>query len=814
MDLSEAKHVKTSYKLDHADCDISTIAAVAVDANAEGAATAFDIVVVRRNGMVTCISGDLETERWRSQASHGPTVVEFASLVDLDSARKGLLKNREDALAALQQNDQISITRTLLVTITATQDAQVSRQLCVYALQPRTKDLITSIHQGLQNVLDYALPAGTVDNKSDASYLLQASNGKLHQLLSNSITTYDLSGTLPRIMSRLESQHGQIQSFTRVSSASLITAEANFCEIYDTTYNSTLAQLALTATPQNAGTRKRKQIDSSAQGQQLTLISFFSEIGLAVALSEGGLVGLQVAVSESNKKRTKLGQSLLIDSLGKGVGRRSGSQDITLPKSGQDLTEWKAKVDGFMNGDDVDGLEKFLAADLGLTRVRRNKPSKTERKRAREARKTPKEEGLTNGVKSDSSNEDQDVVGLENRQLEWQIPRETSSLIQRTDRSKALYCLSKMFQLTHSLEGFSSLSIAFFSPEVFRWLALTGYMSAAMVTRALQANTNGHLEFKLKPGDVAQAVEEFDPGLQVMQELLSMPIYIEIEEVVYSLKVIVQSLESLPPSAEMKAIEAGEDDDNMVNGELDDAVMRESEAAETDLAYALAALNEGLAVRSVALQTVFSRLNTFPASTITEALRKSLSQREIVFFIQLLRIELADGGWTTRYVDSELDRQDSSTPSDRSIGIISTLLNCAIDAIGTSGWLVGLSGNTEIAADEMLVTLRAETGAALEGCHEASSLGIFLNDFERYSSKLQQAGKAAPRERKVDPIKNPGFLTAPLAEDPILPLGYKVHSISRTRTTAGGQVKQKSKSAIGKEISMRVGKYSLDRIRV
>jgi len=186
-----------------------------------------------------------------------------------------------------------------------------------------------------------------------------------------------------------------------------------------------------------------------------------------------------------------------------------------------------------------------------------------------------------------------------------------------------------------------------------------------------------------------------------------------------------------------------------------------------------------------------------------------------VFFIQILRIELADGGWTSRYTDVEIANrpEDVGSPSDHSIAIISNLLNCAIDSIGTSGWLVGLSGDPELQTDDMLETLGAETSAALETCIEACSFGVFLNDFERFSNTVQASQKQTTI-KKVDPIKTPGFEETPLAVDPVLPLGYKAQGpASKMRMTSTGQV-EKSRGLRGKELSMRVGKYSLDRIVV
>ncbi|KAK4964848.1 hypothetical protein LTR28_003616, partial [Elasticomyces elasticus] len=84
-----------------------------------------------------------------------------------------------------------------------------------------------------------------------------------------------------------------------------------------------------------------------------------------------------------------------------------------------------------------------------------------------------------------------------------------------------------------------------------------------------------------------------------------------------------------------------------------------------------------LEVRGQALHLVLTKLNAHPPGEIVKAFRDLLSQQELVFFIHLLRIELADGGWTSRYIDADIKRTDMGSPADQAISIISNLLNCA-----------------------------------------------------------------------------------------------------------------------------------------
>lgn len=819
--LSSDNQSKSTYPLDYSKSEVLDISVVVVDSGSEDIGSALDVCLVYRDGHVECISGDLSVRRWQAEkelvvgARDGPLSgqdhgVEFAVMTDSEAARKGLLKGREDALAALD-NDSLytsasgkAISLLVLATSSSTKNHKNSRRLHVFALRPRSKDSISSTRQGLQHMLSYDLPHIVNETKQTigAEYLLQSSNGKLHQRVNGSIVTYDLTGTLPRVMSQLDSRQTGYLSFTRVGPSSLMAIENGCCGIYDIKYSSIQAFIPLPTSIASIG-EKRKHDETGSDTSSLHFVSFFSEIGLAVALSRNALVGLQVAGDASTRKKARTQATLLVNSLGKGIGNKAQQTKA--------FTEWRAKVDELVDNSTVREFEDFLAKELGIKHAPKPEKALTD--------------SSADGVKEDKQETDAESLP------EWDFSN-LDGLLQKTDRRKALYCLSKIFSRTtsevstaESAQSTCPITIAYFPPNVFTWLAVTGYVSASMIQRALRENSNASLSLlNVVPGDVMKAINEFDPEMRLMSEFLNWPVYIEIREIVGGLKSLIQSLDSPPPAAITKAITVGgsPDDATAPGDDNEMAIEEDFREAEEDLDYALRALDSGLAVRSSALRTVFTRLHSFPASTIVSTLRSTLTQHELVFFIQILRIELADGGWTSRYVDAEVQRlADAGTPSDRSIAIISNMLNCAIDAIGTSGWLVGLSSDAEIAADEMLATLRAETSAALEGCHEAESLGTFLRDFERFSNLVRVAErdvlwfKKGKKAGKVDPIRHPGFEVVPKAEDSVLPLGLKVqNNVEKTRVTKGGEVKAKSKSAIGKEISMGVGKYSLERIRV
>ncbi|KAG9762193.1 hypothetical protein KCU71_g4982, partial [Aureobasidium melanogenum] len=790
-DLSADQQVKTSYQLPSSSSTVFAINALASHSDNETLGLALDIAVTYADGSVECIAGDLQEKRWDadaaraiamadSEAAPSSVKVEYATVTDVTSARKGLLKSREDALAliggAVSLDNSTDLNMPLLAMVTV--DDQNTRRFNLFSLPSRSKDMITSAHQGLRYLFSYDLPA--LSSSSDkATFSLQSSAGKLHQLLSGIITTYDLSGTNPTVLSTLTPHTQAHQSFVRISAALVLAAESTSCAIYDTKYNSLQAALSLESDPLELAGDKRKRTDGAAEGS-LDFVTFFSDLNMAVAISGNALVGLQINLSATAYKKSKANTSLLINSLGKG----SKKALVAAPNSevsSQEWESWKETVDSLVESD-VAALERFLAAELELSSAPKHQKSAVQ------------------------DTEEQD--GEDNRM--WPV-RDSRFLVQKTERRKAVYLLSKMFAWNQTTnEDQSSISMNFFAANIFRWLAITGYMSAMAVERALRET--GAIQStaqRVHPGDIMKAVNELDPEMHVMHEWLSWPVYLEIEEVIVALASLVKSLQGPSPAAVAKLITSKSEDT-----ELETTIQAETDAAEADLEFALSALDTGLSVRSASFRTVFTRLHSFPSRSIVERLRTHLAPREVVFFIQILRIELADGGWTSKYTEDEIARpEDAGSPSDHSIAIISNLLNCAIDAIGTSGWLVGLSGDPDLQTDNMLETLVAETSAALETCIEACSFGVFLNDFERFSNTIQASQKQTTI-KKVDPIKTPGFEETPLAVDPVLPLGYKAQGpASKLRMTSTGQV-EKSRGLRGKELSMRVGKYSLDRIVV
>jgi len=804
IDLTAKNHTKRTFKLQEAK--IFSILPLAAPSSTGNSTPGFDICVVYSSGALTCISGDLAEKRWESTAADVfkndaiQGVVDYATIITLDQARKTILKSREDAIAAIVDASAgvNADNQPILVLATSVEKRKLTLRMC--ALPQRTADAISMLQREPQEILAERLvrsPTGEADARS--SYWLHTPSNRIFRMESGFVSIYDLSGTLPKLVETIGARDTRYETCMPLTQTAMLAANHTHCLVLDTTYASVQAELRLKE-DEPTENKKRKQADDSVSLKQSAFVSYWSEIGLAIAVRHGSLIGIQLNFNTTGRKRVKASRSLLADAFGKGRAVQS-------TKASTDLTDWKAKVDFWVQQSQITELEKACAYDLNIT------VHSADGKAGPEDASNGDVDGHVNG--DEGSAESRSADQGQSRSPAWEFPKDVSTLITQTDQRKASYILSKTFEVVDGGDGLRQLSLVFYAPNVLKWLALVGYLNADMVRRSLSLQ-HSNASF-IRPGDIVSAMTDLDPSLGVMHEFFNWPVHVDLEEIVQGLKAAIQSLESPPAPEQRQITNNAEGADGDLVGEDDNDIVMESQAAEDDLAFALASLNNGLVIRSLVLRAIFDRLNLFPANRVVDAFRKSLNQKEVVFLITLLRIELADGGWTIRYSDEaedeEMEDDRADGPSNRSITVISNLLNIAIDAVGTSGWLVALSGDKQLSTDEMLLILRAEASAALEGCYEANTLGTVLNDFERYSQRIQEM-ESRRKRKAVDPLRNPGFLRHDELDDPSLPLGFKTNRIENTKVSKGGVVKMKSKQEMGREISMRVGKYSIDRIRV
>jgi hypothetical protein len=745
--------VKTEVKLQEAP-----FALEALPPTSEGAVPSTQLLVSYTNGIVDCITPDGTRLDWKySGDGSSKPQIEHATIVDFDTAKKGILKERQDLATAVSAS--ISGTSLLFMRVARTKKQAI---LQIFKIRNASLQQAGSTVSGLDFLEAIPLPdSAAINSELNASWELHAATGQISQLSEGRLTVYDLTTLTPRIQSKLGNSSEPITSCTRTSSSSILAISAGVARLYESRFGSIQASVTLGASLTTESSKKRKRENGAESGSGVRVVSSFSDVGLVAAIDGTQLVSFQLTADMRDSKRGRATGSSLIDAIGK--ASTTGTQDNE--KVDAKWEEWKSKVDKLADASDVAALEEFLAKDLALTA----------------------------SSQSADAEVDDDVFQMSTDSYD---PT-------NVDREKALHLLSKIF----ARDGVSQiLRLALRSPIAIQWLALAGLLSAEYVSKALQQ--------PVTPGELARALGTADDSFELLHDVLDLPVFFQTEEVVEALKILIESLDTpssdisqlaLPPPAPTDA------DIEMEIGDADPSLEVETLAAEKELHHALSALQNGLEVRSESLRLIFARLRSFPAKTVKDVLRKRLSQKELVFFIQVLRIELAEGGWTSRYIDvgndeyanriEATDKQPGGStdqikgPSDQAIRHIGQLLTCAIDAISTSGWLVGLSGNVDI-TQEILDSVRAEVSASLEGCLEAKTLERFLAELEKYADDAEKAGLT------TGPIDD--------LEAAALPLGGRVEGPKRSSKDG----KNKTRLEIAREKDLRVGKYSIDRIRI
>lgn len=812
-----------------------------------------DVLVLQEKGQLTSFSERLDARLWTSDlgsAAFSPEDstsdakkdfhVQHAELVDLETAKQGLLKGREDVLAALSIPGVVPELHTRSeVLVVITKDAAGSK-IHAFALQSRAASNSTVQRSQPQHLLTWNLPAVT-DSDGTASHSLDAGSGILYHLHNGRIISYDLTGTSPRIANILNTERN-VQSIVPLSSALLLATSLQNYTIHDTKYGSIQATAPVSEPTQAETSSKKRRISGSkTTPSSAHLIGYFGKSGIAAVLSGQNLIAVQVGGRSNNSKRRKLAEPLLIDSIGKAVGSSSDHQEFskfdlpavlgkclkdnaTNPNQHQKFSkETITALDELVAQGNIRAFESLFAAEV---KVKTNTSQKREKL-------------VANHGEDD---------------LKWIFPVDRKLPL---FREKAMYALSRVFAWTPTTNGLSSsgeahkrtpaITVKFLPPNLFQWLTVTGQLTAELIQQALQAVDPS--EKSVARGDVVLALASFDSSLAHLHTLLTYCPRLEIEEVANAIKLIILSLDdaTLPQPEPIMCTTNGDlsngykpidtfinGDHQLTNGDVsmengDDLKPDEEESEDALAEAAMEDVEDELdraidtlekPIRGDSLRQAITKLDSFAPNIITSTLRQQLSHHEIVFFIHILRIELADGGWTTRYLDDgpdDLDELDEFW--DRAIGVIAKALSCAVDALGMAGWLLSSAVDPMDAVDKLLDSLRAEISATLEGVHEATFLTGVLSEFLRYQNKRVNAGykpfAGVPNAGRRKANKKGRVWRHQRGENKMLPIGLKIVPKSvEGSVKMGGKMERKiTKREEGIKRSKMAGVYSFEQIR-
>ncbi|KAF2238952.1 hypothetical protein EV356DRAFT_563626 [Viridothelium virens] len=809
------------YQID--DPSIHSIEVIADTRLSDAHDATHSILVVYKHGKVQCLSADLQTTRWTayastldqqgnvSTASRSNWQVDTTLLTDAGTASTGILRDRPDVLSAIGHPDprleSLEAIPLLFILARVSRRKSVSgnRALHVFAMNSRAVDsAFASDSTGpitLSPLTSWKLPdldQHNLDQNTSPEYRFDASSAKLFER-NEFLTIYDMAGLIPRAISTFRTLQPP-RDMLPVSSSLLMVASDKSCTIYDTKFSSvhTSFSCELETCP-GYEVQKQKAASSSNLNHSPAFICHFPDTDLTVALQENTLIGFQVN-PDTNLLKRKRASTRLIDSIQKGVGlgishlpysKHNGLYPLILPTSGTTNSiddTWRDRIEELNACVDANNVDRFeeLLLESGNSMSSKGKLTVQDH-----GFHNPAVNGYVNdGPKPDASSAHANVA---NNFQNTSKSRANPLTFEVMDSQRAKYVLSKIFSLVES-DGTelphqylqSTLHIKFFPPNVFRHVVVGGHMTLRILEQSFSDKDPPHqMSRQFEISDVVKAIFNFDPTGELLHTYLSLPTHLDIFEILEAIRALIFS----PKGQGLLTLEEAQHAEE--SGGKDIIAQRNSinnETSESKIKQALA--------------IAISRLSSFPSTRIAQAIHATMTVQEAKAIIITLRQQLFDGGWLTFYIDQQLEDSKQQTSAKTSLIIITQLLNCAIDAVGLSGWLV--SHDVQESSKNLLSELRKEASMALESIHEMQSLRDILTEFSKAGPSF------TPSSQVTGYNKHP--FTVP--SSPELPLGRdEGKEVSSLKIGAGGRVKQRSKREIGHELNKRVGEYSIERIR-
>lgn len=814
------------------------------------------LLVVKSDGEIQCLDGfDLNT-RWVSPASTiaknstMPEVtnhmVHFAQLTDVFTAKRKLLKDREDVLLALPTDANITDdNRPLLVLITSPTDLALmtERTLHIVALPSTAGNYSSGATQSVHALLSISLPWQHEKQPEQAgrvTYHLHVSSGVLYQLNDQCLTAFDLRTSRAKIQS--QSTMDGVTSFLPLSSTAIISASSEQVFIYQTKFQSIQASITIKSTTQKTS-RKRKIDDDepASSSSDCTVVAYSPKHSIVHAILDNDLVAFQIETPQAMPDRRRA-LGLLIDSIGRGIPSASDlpvckpkyiglmSLRTYLPGSGDTFDQIReekiAELDRCVVAQDVETFESLIVNELGLKTVKEESRRFEDKDRSKADINGT---STTNGMKSMTNG----VTVVESKVIpSWTWPKKRS-LYPEVDPRWVKYVLSSIFTWSNAnpLERKGNLNtdpagrlvIVFVPHNVIHWLIETGNFNRTNIEGALRHELQAAGIRKIPAGQLVEALVEVDPELKTLLPLLSSTcVDFDAIELLCSIRTLMQSLELFEDrhSTDQLLLTNGDALD-LVNGDVEAEIEMEEERANNALRVAEFHLGDDTSFRGRALSLALEKLHSCPVPDVVSALRSYFTSSEVVSLIYLLRFELARGAWTSRYLDTyQPESGEDEVSQENTILLVSGLLNCCIDAIGAGGWLSGdamLVNGDHFESEELIASLKLEVSAALEGIEEATYLKGLTAEMVRYGEGVQKGLPAREKKQKIEggPKRTSRPITLPqVGHDAfMLPVGSKAEQqVSLYRVGAGGEIQQRTARDIGRLKSKKVGKYTRERI--
>jgi hypothetical protein len=810
------------------------VAVEIIQSNHKDSQDDYDVLVTYSTGVVECHSPNLSSVRWNLDTKHlipfpSPSDQEVHSvfLTPLKNSAKGFLKARDDISAMLGLTLEVDSNwlrySQLMFVLMRHKKPSGGLEKCLFLFAVHSTSRLMTVHRSyLQYLTMWTFYPNQMNptHGNEAYYDLQITQGRLLEHEGDALVSYDLNTPVPIKSGSIPFALQPFKAFASLDSSLVFTDTEKQSAIYDLKYWSLYAS----ANRSECAPSKKRKLDAFGGKTSCSRpIVYLKNSANLIALKGNDIVSFQlhdilpVSVKIS-------GNSRLIDAVGRGVQsklpvyntRISNEQFLSsyvVEDFGYSLESWRErmeKLETCRKTNDIIGYERIFAEWIGLERDT-----------------SEYDAWLAQQQLVDATPEDEHKKGAPIPK--WKFPEYLDISNRLQNQPKAIYALSSIFIISDENERYKSsesspksLSIRFLPPNVFQYILRLGILSIKTLRQAFKwQGVNGLAEINLNEENLIRAITNNDPSMRLLFYVLNSPIYLGLPELTETVKVLVGSLDSTSSHNIVSGFLSNEDLPDAPEEEASE-LQDQFDAANKAIERVFDTLEYGGLIRSQALRLALTRLHAYPAALITQAFHSKLSQHELIFLLQLLRIELANGGWLTRYFDqNELtyvaDTDDD--PSDRGIIIITSLLSCVLDAIGIGGWL-NAAAHSPSSSDEnpsgLLHLLREEVSAALECLHEATYMEGLLTDYLRYSQRA--AGRhykpnAYKLMQKQKPITVEEDMVA--MEKRILPLGLQVEQgVNTWKVEFDGKKVRKSAREIGMDISKKVPRYGMERIMI
>ena len=772
---------------------------------------AIALVTVHKDGSLRCLSEDLSEEYWRYQPTSADlsndqriNLVIHASIIDVGQARRGLLKNREDILAGLQDCSIAGASRSpdpsILVLVNRCSDGDIEKgghRIELKLVKISGSQVVSTNGMKRRRIsavgelatFTVPQPANLMGRKS--VFHIHKSSGHLYHHLGQYLAIYNFAGPSPRLEQHIQLS-SKIQSFVRLSSTAVFINSASTVSILDTRFKTIQASRKID-TGSEIG-RKRATSDSGVEKpEHLRLLSYCSPLKLLVGLHGRSLVTFLVddvtAGVNGSKKISRSGR--LIDGVGKGIrsatsaGTSNNSRTSLIKSFGKYLLfdspnkAWDtitAQLDTLVAHNDTSGFDRTMQVVLDAS----SNPAK-------------------DGPQEDRGEECEGTMAT----TKW-------------GRREIQYVLSKIFGLREedgTQVALPLLKVNFLPERTFEWLLAKGHFSQHQVESALKHMGQLQAPAQLPSGAVVTALASFDKSLGTLNKVVQSSSYLAPREIINCIRIATDVSLKLEGSHETKLLTNGD-----INSGPQHSSDMQVELAEQDAIKDMKKPNriaDSMTTANAILGACLSRLYHCHEMDVRKALRGELSQQYLLSFVDHIRMGLARSGWLSRYVDdSSFPIEDHSERIDN-MKVAAKLMNCAIDSLGSGGWISGSSSNIELAeSGDTIAYMKAEISAALEGIEEAAYLDGVLKEVLLYSKTAKHLGslhKGTQHPNTVKPI------TIPLEDRAAnaLPIGLNAdQGVGLTQVVAGGELKARSARNIGRLKSRKVGLYSFERIMV